>query len=253
MTTFKLVLEYDGTHYSGGQRQLNATTVQAAVEDALAAIAQMRLTIVGAGRTDAGVHALGQVASFKTERRLLPREWLRALNAHLPSDISALSVDEVPDHFHARYSAIGKLYEYHILNRSERAALLRARAWTVYKPLNIDAMSEAAATLLGSHDFSSFQTAPTDNKNPHCRLLQSELRRQGDLIVCSFYADRFLKQMVRTLVGTLVEVGRGKRPASDMSTVLTARSRPAAGRTAPAHGLYLVRVDYDLGSIPPAT
>jgi tRNA pseudouridine38-40 synthase len=253
MTTFKLVLEYDGTHYSGWQRQLNATTVQAAVEDALAAIAQMRLTIVGAGRTDAGVHALGQVASFKTERRLLPREWLRALNAHLPSDISALSVDEVPDHFHARYSATGKLYEYHILNRSERAALLRARAWTVYKPLNIDAMSEAAASLLGSHDFSSFQTAPTDNKNPHCRLLQSELRRQGDLIVCSFYADRFLKQMVRTLVGTLVEVGRGKRPASDMSTVLTARSRPAAGRTAPAHGLYLVRVDYDLGSIPPAT
>mgnify|MGYP000851089837 FL=1 len=253
MTTFKLVLEYDGTHYSGWQRQLNATTVQAAVEDALAAIAQMRLTIVGAGRTDAGVHALGQVASFKTERRLLPREWLRALNAHLPSDISALSVDEVPDHFHARYSATGKLYEYHILNRSERAALLRARAWTVYKPLNIDAMSEAAASLLGSHDFSSFQTAPTDNKNPHCRLLQSELRRQGDLIVCSFYADRFLKQMVRTLVGTLVEVGRGKRPASDMSTVLTSRSRPAAGRTAPAHGLYLVRVDYDLGSIPPAT
>jgi tRNA pseudouridine38-40 synthase len=253
MTTFKLVLEYDGTHYSGWQRQLNATTVQAAVEDALAAIAQMRLTIVGAGRTDAGVHALGQVASFKTERRLLPREWLRALNAHLPSDISALSVDEVPDHFHARYSATGKLYEYHILNRSERAALLRARAWTVYKPLNIDAMSEAAASLLGSHDFSSFQTAPTDNKNPHCRLLQSELRRQGDLIVCSFYADRFLKQMVRTLVGTLVEVGRGRRPASDMSTVLTARSRPAAGRTAPAHGLYLVRVDYDLGSIPPAT
>ena len=253
MTTFKLVLEYDGTHYSGWQRQLNATTVQAAVEDALAAIAQTRLTIVGAGRTDAGVHALGQVASFKTERRLLPREWLRALNAHLPSDISALSVDEVPDHFHARYSATGKLYEYHILNRSERAALLRARAWTVYKPLNIDAMSEAAASLLGSHDFSSFQTAPTDNKNPHCCLLQSELRRQGDLIVCSFYADRFLKQMVRTLVGTLVEVGRGKRPASDMSTVLTARSRPAAGRTAPAHGLYLVRVDYDLGSIPPAT
>lgn len=253
MTTFKLVLEYDGTHYSGWQRQLNATTVQAAVEDALAAIAQMRLTIVGAGRTDAGVHALGQVASFKTERRLLPREWLRALNAHLPSDISALSVDEVPDHFHARYSATGKLYEYHILNRSERAALLRERAWTVFKPLNIDAMSEAAASLLGSHDFSSFQTAPTDNKNPHCRLLQSELRRQGDLIVCSFYADRFLKQMVRTLVGTLVEVGRGKRPASDMPTVLTARSRPAAGRTAPAHGLYLVRVDYDLGSIPPAT
>lgn len=253
MTTFKLVLEYDGTHYSGWQRQLNATTVQAAVEDALAAVAQTRIPIVGAGRTDAGVHALGQVASFRTDRGLSPREWLRALNAHLPSDISALSVDEVPDCFHARYSATGKLYEYHILNRSERAALLRERAWTVYQPLDVAAMTEAAASLLGSHDFSSFETAPTDNTNPHCRLQQSELRRQGVLIVLSFYADRFLKQMVRTLVGTLVEVGRGKRTASDIESILTARSRPAAGRTAPAHGLYLVRVDYDERPIPPAT
>lgn len=253
MTTFKLVLEYDGTHYSGWQRQLNATTVQATVEDALAAISQTQITIVGAGRTDAGVHARGQVASFRTDRGLSPREWLRALNAHLPGDISALSVDEVPDHFHARYSATGKLYEYHILNRSERAALLRERVWTVYQPLDIAAVTEAAASLLGSHDFSSFETAPTDNKNPHCHVLQSDLRRQGDLLVLSFYADRFLKQMVRTLVGTLVEVGRGKRTASDMQRILTARSRPAAGRTAPAHGLYLVRVDYDECPIPPGT
>ena len=251
MITFKLVLEYDGTHYSGWQRQVNATTVQAAVEDALAAIAQTRLTIVGAGRTDAGVHALGQVASFRTDRGLSAREWLRALNARLPSDISALSVEEAPDHFHARYSATGKLYEYHILNRSERAALLRERAWTVYKPLDVAAMTEAAAALLGSHDFTSFETGPTDNINPHCLLQQSELRRQGDLIVLSFYADRFLKQMVRTLVGTLVEVGRAKRAASEMQTILAACSRPAAGRTAPAHGLYLVRVDYDGSSIPP--
>lgn len=245
MTTFKLVLEYDGTRYSGWQRQLNAPTVQAAVEEALAAISQTRISVVGAGRTDAGVHALGQVASFRTDRGLSPREWLRALNARLPSDISALSVDEVPEHFHARYSATGKLYEYHVLNRSERAALLRERAWTVYHPLDTSAMTDAAAGLLGAHDFSSFETAPTDNKNPHCRLRQSALRRQGDLIIFSFYADRFLKQMVRTLVGTLVEVGRGKRTAADMQALLTARSRPAAGRTAPAHGLYLVRVDYE--------
>ena len=111
MTTFKLVLEYDGTQYAGWQRQLNAPTIQAAVEEALAAIAQTRLTIVGAGRTDAGVHAFGQVASFRTDRGLSQREWLRALNAHLPADISALSVEAVPDHFHARYSANGKLYE----------------------------------------------------------------------------------------------------------------------------------------------
>lgn len=250
MTTFKLVLEYDGTQYAGWQRQLNAPTIQAAVEDALAAIAQTRLTLIGAGRTDAGVHALGQVASFKTDRGLSQREWLRALNAHLPADISALSVEAVPDHFHARYSAKGKLYEYHLMNRPERAPLLRERAWMLYKPLDFTAMTEAAACLTGSHDFSSFETAPTDNENPHCRLEQADLRRQGDLITLSFYADRFLKQMVRSMVGTLVEVGQGKRAASDMRTVLAARARAAAGRTAPAHGLYLVRVDYPDASIP---
>ncbi len=253
MTTFKLVLEYDGTHYSGWQRQLNVPTIQAALEDALAAIAQTRLTVVGAGRTDAGVHALGQVVSFRTDRGLSQGEWLRALNAHLPADISALSVDEVADDFHARYSATGKLYEYHVMNRSERAALLRERAWTVYRPLDVAAMTEAADYLLGSHDFSSFETAPTDNENPHCRLQQLELRRHGDLVIFSVYADRFLKQMVRTLVGTLVEVGRGRRAASDMRTVLAARSRPAAGRTAPAHGLYLVRVDYAGEPVPYGT
>ena len=250
MTTFKLVLEYDGTQYAGWQRQLNAPTIQAAVEEALAAIAQTRLTIIGAGRTDAGVHAFGQVASFRTDRGLSQREWLRALNAHLPADISALSVEAVPDHFHARYSANGKLYEYHLMNRSERAPLLRERAWMLYKPLDFAAMTEAAACLTGSHDFSSFESAPTDNENPQCRLQQADLRRQGDLIILSFYADRFLKQMVRSMVGTLVEVGQGKRTAADMRTVLAARARAAAGRTAPAHGLYLVRVDYTDGSIP---
>jgi tRNA pseudouridine38-40 synthase len=244
MTTFKLVLEYDGTHYAGWQRQLNQPTIQATVEDALAAIAQARLTIVGAGRTDAGVHALGQVASFRTDRGLSEREWLRALNAHLPADISARSVEIVPDDFHARYSAGGKLYEYHLMNRSERAPLLRERAWMLYRPLDVAAMTEAAACFVGSHDFSSFETAPTNNQNPHCRVQQVDLRRQGELIILSFYADRFLKQMVRSMVGTLVEVGRGKRTAADMPKVLAARARAAAGRTAPAHGLYLVRVDY---------
>ena len=250
MTTFKLVLEYDGTQYAGWQRQLNVPTIQATVEDALAAISQTRLPLIGAGRTDAGVHAFGQVASFRTDRGLSQREWLRALNAHLPADISALSVEAVPDHFHARYSAKGKLYEYHLMNRSERTPLLRERAWMLYKPLDFAAMTEAAACLTGSHDFSSFETAPTDNENPQCRLQQADLRRQGDLIIFSFYADRFLKQMVRAMVGTLVEVGQGKRTAADMRTVLAARARAAAGRTAPAHGLYLVRVDYTDGSIP---
>lgn len=253
MTTFKLVLEYDGTQYAGWQRQPNVPTIQATVEDALAAIAQTRLTLVGAGRTDAGVHALGQVASFRTERGLSQREWLRALNAHLPADISALSVEAVPDTFHARYSAKGKLYEYHLMNRSERAPLLRARSWMLYKPLDYAAMAEAAASLTGTRDFSSFETAPTDNDNPQCSLQQADLRRHGDLIILSFYADRFLKQMVRAMVGTLVEVGQGKRTSADMRDVLAAHARAAAGRTAPAHGLYLVRVDYGDTAIPHPT
>jgi len=253
MTTFKLVLEYDGTHYAGWQRQLNVPTIQETVEAALAAIAQTRITVVGAGRTDAGVHALGQVASFRTDRGLSEREWLRALNAHLPADISALSVVQVADDFHARYSAKGKLYEYHLLNRPERAPLLRERAWMLYKPLDLSAMMEAAACLTGTHDFSSFETAPTENDNPQCYMQQAELRRQGDLIICALYADRFLKQMVRSIVGTLVEVGQGKRSAADMPRVLAARARAAAGRTAPSHGLYLVRVDYPERSIPDPT
>lgn len=253
MTTFKLVLEYDGTQYAGWQRQPNVPTIQATVEEALAAIAQTKLTLVGAGRTDAGVHALGQVASFRTERGLSQREWLRALNAHLPPDISALSVEAVPDTFHARYSAKGKLYEYHLMNRSERAPLLRARSWMLYKPLDYAAMTEAAATLTGTHDFSSFETAPTDNDNPQCSLQKADLRRHGDLIILSFYADRFLKQMVRAMVGTLVEVGQGKRGAADMRDVLAAQARAAAGRTAPAQGLYLVRVDYGETTIPHPT
>ncbi len=244
MTTFKIVIEYDGTQYAGWQRQLDLPTIQGTVEEALAAISRTRITLVGAGRTDAGVHALGQVASFRTDRGLSGREWCRALNAHLPADISALTVEQVPDTFHARYSAIGKLYEYRLLNRSERAPLQRERAWMLYKPLDFPAMTEAAAHLTGEQDFSSFETAPTDNENPRCRLEQSDLRREGHLIVFAFYADRFLKQMVRSMVGTLVEVGQGKRKAADMPAVLGARSRAAAGRTAPAHGLYLVRVDY---------
>ena len=251
MTRWRLTVEFDGQPFMGWQRQNHGPSVQQALEEAIFRMTGEMASVHAAGRTDAGVHALGQVASFRTNRGLSQREWLRALNAHLPADISALAVEPVSDDFHARYSAKGKLYEYHVMNRSERAPLLRERAWTVYKPLNVAAMTEAAACLVGSHDFSSFETAPTDNENPQCRLQQLDLRRQGELIILSFYADRFLKQMVRSMVGTLVEVGQGRRTAADMHRVLSARARAAAGRTAPAHGLYLVRVDYaETRSVP---
>ena len=244
MATFKVILEYDGTNYAGWQRQLDQPTIQAAVEEALATVAQERIPVAGAGRTDAGVHALGQVASFRSERSLTAADWLRALNALLPKDICVRSVQQALDEFHARYSAIGKLYEYRILNRPERSALERERAWHLRKKLDVAAMREAAAALIGLRDFSSFEGSPTDNTNPMCRLERLDLHCDGDLIRIEAYADRFLRQMVRAIVGTLVEVGMGARTAGSLGAVLAARSRAAAGKTAPPHGLFLMRVDY---------
>lgn len=244
MTRLKLTLEYDGTAYAGWQRQPNQPTVQGAIEEAIRSIAQTAVSVVGAGRTDAGVHALGQVAHVDLDHPMSPSEWLRALNAVLPQDISVIAVDPVPDEFHARYSARGKLYEYRILNRRERSALERGRSWHVSAPLKTVAMAEAAHLLVGHHDFSSFEGAPTDNENPICHLHGIEVTASQDRIRIEAYADRFLKQMVRALVGTLVDVGAGKRTVDSVREVLEARDRSKAGKTAPAHGLFLVRVDY---------
>ena len=244
MPTVQLILEYDGTPYAGWQRQPDQPTIQEAVETAIAGVTQRQVPVTGAGRTDAGVHALGQVASFRIDRIMTPREWTRALNAHLPDTIAVRSAVLVPDTFHARYSAKGKLYEYRLVNREARPALDRQYCWHIHKPLNDAAMNQAAMALIGSHDFSSFQTQPTDNEDPTCRIEHLTVIRHGDTLRVEVYADRFLKQMVRSIVGTLVEVGLGKRPADSFTSILTARDRSAAGKTAPPQGLFLMRVDY---------
>ncbi len=244
MPTYKLVIEYDGTAYAGWQRQADRTTVQAVLEDALLCLTQETIAVVGAGRTDAGVHALGQVVSFRSERGLPLHEWRRGLNAHLPPDVAVQSVDIVADGFHARYSATRKRYDYRILHRQERSALERHRAWHIYGPLDLDAMRQAAGLLLGRHDFSSFQGHPTDTKDPLCHLERLEIFEEGALVRLVFVADRFLKQMVRAIVGTLVEVGQGKRPPQAMRDILAAKDRRSAGYTAPPQGLYLVEVEY---------
>ena len=244
MATLKLTIEYDGTGYAGWQRQPVQPTVQAAVEAAIQRITQTYIPVIGAGRTDAGVHALGQVASFRTEKALSVEEWGRALNALLPKDISVRSAERMADDFHARYSAKGKLYEYRILNQMERSALDHKRAWHIRKALDLAAMREAASLLVGHHDFSSFQGSPTDNENPICDLRRLEIRQEQTLIRIESQADRFLKQMVRAIVGTLVEVGQGKRSPKSVKEILEARNRRVAGMTAPPHGLYLARVDY---------
>ena len=244
MPTFKATIEYDGTAYAGWQRQPNQPTIQQTVEAALRNITQTDISVIAAGRTDAGVHALGQVISFKTDKPLSPNEWLRALNATLPDDISTRSVERAVDDFHARYAAVRKLYEYRILHRPSRSAMEHMRAWHLYGKLNLDAVHEAATYLVGKHDFSSFQGHPTDVENPICDLQRLEIIKDQDIVRVEIEADRFLKQMVRAMVGTLAEVGQGKRKPEEMKQILDAKDRRAAGYTAPAHGLYLIAVTY---------
>jgi tRNA pseudouridine38-40 synthase len=244
MATVKLILEYDGTAYAGWQKQPDQPTIQEALETAVQCLTQIEVSIVGAGRTDAGVHALGQVASFRIDRDWTPREWMKGMNARLPKDIAVQSAEIMPDNFHARYAAIGKLYEYRILNRQARPAIDRYYVWHVHKPLNVEAMQQAAAALTGPHDFTSFEGSLTDNEDPVCRLQRLSIHRNGDYLHIQAYADRFLKHMVRAMVGTLVEVGQLQRSAEEIPAMLAARDRTKAGRTAPSHGLFLLRVDY---------
>ena len=245
MPIIKLILEYDGTAYAGWQRQPDQPTIQEAIETAILGVTQINASVIGAGRTDAGVHALGQVASFRIERDMTPREWTRALNAHLPKSIVVRSAALMPDTFHARHSAKGKLYEYRILNRPERPAVGRDYCWHIHQPLDDAAMNQAGLVLIGPHDFSSFQTQPTDNDDPICHLQRFTVFREGDRLRIEAYADRILKQMIHSIVGTLVDIGLRKRTPESLRTILTECDRSAAGKTAPPQGLFLMRVDYD--------
>jgi tRNA pseudouridine38-40 synthase len=242
--TFKLILEYDGTNYHGWQIQPNLPTIQGILASTIRKVAQHDVNVTGAGRTDAGVHALGQVANFTTSARLSVEEWLRALNGLLPPDIAVLSVDAVPDTFHSRFDAKSKLYRYLLLTRVHRSALSRSKVLHYPHPLDLDAMEAAAHALIGTHDCSSFQGSPTDQENPVCTITRLTVDRFGDEVIFEVEANRFLKQMVRNIVGTLLEVGRGKLKVGDVAEILASKDRTKAGPTAPAHGLYLVRVDY---------
>ena len=245
MPIVKLVLEYDGTCYAGWQRQPDQPTIQEAIERAIQQVRQINVSVIGAGRTDSGVHARGQVASFRTELDWPASNWMRALNAVLPKSIAVRSSTLMDDRFHAQHDARGKLYTYRILHRPARPTIDRAFAWHIYRPLNDVAMQQAAATLIGLQNFSSFEGSLTDNTNPICNLQRLAVIRQDDQILIEAYADRFLKHMVRAIVGTVVEVGVGKRSPDSLTAVLRAQDRSAAGQTAPPQGLCLMRVDYD--------
>ena len=245
MTTYKLLLEYDGTTYAGWQRQPDRPTIQAALEDALRQITRQSIATISASRTDAGVHALGQVVGFQSDSPLMPHEWTRALNGVLPKTISVRQTEVAADGFHARYDAYAKTYEYRIINQTTRPALDRQRVWQVSKPLDVNVMREASRHVLGQHDCTSFQGPNAGTQNPVCTIHQIDWSHDKPLIRFTIQANRFLKQMVRALVGTLVEIGHGKRSPEALSAILEAKDRREAGLTAPPQGLYLLHVHYN--------
>jgi tRNA pseudouridine38-40 synthase len=244
MRTLKLVLEYDGFDYCGWQLQAEAPTLQGVIEAALEKIFGERVRIHGAGRTDAKVHALGQVASFRCPSAIPTSALQRALNSLLPRDVVVHEVQDVPADFQARFSALGKVYVYRILNRPIRAPSRLRYAWHIPQVLDLPAVALAAPCLQGTHDFKSFQATGSEVKTTERTLMELTATREGDEIVISCTANGFLRHMVRNIVGTLVEVGRGARPPADVKRILDGRDRQLAGATAPPQGLCLVRVMY---------
>jgi len=248
MPQFKLILEYEGTAYHGWQVQPGLPTIQGLLQDALARIVGAPVPVTGAGRTDAGVHALGQVASFSAETRLDPLTLRRALNASLPRDIVVRCAEEAPPGFDARRSAQSKMYRYSILCRDHPSAFLGRHSLYVPHALEFAAMARAAEFVIGTHDFSAFQARTGAGTgaavSPVRTVLGAAWRQEGDLWHFEIMANAFLQHMVRILVGTLLEVGRGKRPPSHVAEVLVTKDRRRAGKTAPPHGLCLVEVHY---------
>ncbi|HSD51852.1 MAG TPA: tRNA pseudouridine(38-40) synthase TruA [Candidatus Methylomirabilis sp.] len=244
MPQFKLILEYEGTAYHGWQVQPGLRTIQGLLQDTLAQIVGAPVQVTGAGRTDAGVHAHGQVASFQAESRLDSPTLRRALNASLPRDIVVRCAEEAPPGFDARRSAQSRMYRYSILCRDHPSAFLGRHSLYVPHPLDIGAMARAAEIVIGTHDFSAFRAGTCTAATPVRTVLQAAWRQDGDLWHFEITANAFLQHMVRILVGTLLEVGRGKHRPSHVADVLAVRDRRRAGKTAPPHGLCLVEVHY---------
>ena len=245
MRNIRLVLEYDGTDFAGWQRQPNARTVQEVVEQAISAMVHEPVLLRGAGRTDAGVHARAQVANFRTVTAIPCEGLRRGLNGTLPPDVAIVTADDVDDAFDARRSARGKLYAYRVWNAPSRSPFRARTSWHLYRPLDVTAMNEAACALLGEHDFSAFRAAGCDRKNPVRVLRRAEwLAEEPGLLALTLEGTAFLRNMVRVIAGTLVEVGLHARPVSDVGRILVGKDRTEAGRTAPAHGLTLEHVSY---------
>ncbi len=242
--TLRLLVEYDGTDFHGWQRQAGQRTVQGCIEEAFAKMVNHPVTVRGSGRTDAGVHADGQVASVLLESRIPAAAFQRGLNTYLPEDIAILDVADVADDFDARRSARGKVYRYQIWNHVVRSPQHARRTWHHRAALDTDAMRRAAAVFLGQHDFRGFRAADCDRLNTTRIMRRFDVHRQGAFVTLEVEGTAFLKNMVRILVGTVVAVGLGKMNEADIRAILASGDRTAAGVTAPANGLTLVRVIY---------
>jgi len=247
MPIFKITLAYDGTDFVGWQRQAAGVSIQGLLEEALRELDGRDVTVTGAGRTDAGVHALGQVASFSIERPLAADAVVRALNARLPDAVRVLSAEDVPASFHARFDARTKTYRYRIWNAAVANPFERRFAWHVPSTLDLGAMQDAARMLEGVHDFAAFQASGSETKTTEREIVVSAISNpQSAMIEYEIQGTGFLRHMVRAIVGSLVEIGRGRHSAQWMGDVLASRDRRRAGPTAPAEGLFLVSVTYSV-------
>jgi tRNA pseudouridine38-40 synthase len=245
MPRYKLTIEYDGTPFVGWQAQDNGVSVQGLLTTAIAAFSGERTVVGGAGRTDAGVHALGQIAHVDLAKDWDTETVRDATNFHLrPQPVAVLAVERAAPDFDARFSARKRHYLYRVVNRRADLTLEHNRAWRVPRPLDIEAMHEAAQRLIGRHDFTTFRSTECQAKSPVKTLDRLELAREGDEIRISAAARSFLQHQVRSMVGSLIHVGEGKWSTDDLAAALAARDRTRCGQVAPPHGLYLVRVDY---------
>jgi len=246
MPRYRLTIEYDGAAYAGFQAQAGLPTVQGAIEAAVTAFCGQTVRIAAAGRTDSGVHATGQVVHVDLDKAWPAETVMNALNAHMVREgVAVLDAVAVADDWHARFSATGRRYLYRILNRPGRPALERGKVWHVRKPLDAGAMHTAAQALVGHHDFTTFRDLACQSKSPEKTLDVASVRRVGEEVLLVFEARSFLHRQVRSMTGTLVEVGLGRRTPADVADALAARDRTACGPVAPSDGLYLTGVSYD--------
>ena len=245
MENFRIIVEYDGTAYHGWQRQKADRTIQGEIEKALTTMTGKPVSLAGSGRTDAGVHAIGQTASFSSDAGLSPDIYLKGLNSLLPDDILIRVCESMDPAFHARYDARSKLYQYRILNRDMPSILERHYVWHIRRKLNVEAMQKAATYFVGEHDFKAFEGTGSPRTSTVRHVIRAEMRQaRNNQILFDIEADGFLRYMVRNIVGTLVDVGNGRIPEEDVKGILLSGDRSLAGATAPAKGLFLIKVNY---------